>query len=101
MGRESRVRICKLPLSFIDDSLHVLFVLKHEYCVKRSLYFLLNQVKNRGVSIFLMEAGMVGTLQALWVSSPYLQILDGVRTLILDFSRSTWGLPSHNALNLG
>ena len=66
MGRESRVRICKLPLSFIDDSLHVLFVLKHEYCVKRSLYFLLNQVKNRGVSIFLMQAGMVGTLQALW-----------------------------------
>ncbi|GMY21038.1 hypothetical protein FCV25MIE_16279, partial [Fagus crenata] len=25
------------------------------------------------------------------MSSPYLQILDGVRTLILDFSRSTWG----------
>ncbi|KAB1215216.1 hypothetical protein CJ030_MR4G025816 [Morella rubra] len=34
-------------------------------------------VKNKGVSIFLMQAGMLGTLQALWDVFPYLQILDG------------------------
>lgn len=29
-------------------------------------YFIVYQVKNKGVSIFLMHAGMLGTLQALW-----------------------------------
>ena len=56
-----------MPLSVFEDSLHVLlFFLKDDYYVRCGLYFLLNQVKNKGVSIFLMHAGMLGTLQALW-----------------------------------
>lgn len=30
------------------------------------IFFLFFQVKNKGVSIFLMQAGMLGTLEALW-----------------------------------
>jgi hypothetical protein len=42
------------------------FVLKLDFCVRCGFFFLLKQVKKRGVSIFLMQAGMMGTLQALW-----------------------------------
>ncbi|KAL3733529.1 hypothetical protein ACJRO7_022966 [Eucalyptus globulus] len=53
-------------------------------------------VKSRGVSIFLMQAGMLGTLQALWDVFPCFQIPGEGRNLTLVFSRSIWELHLSN-----